>query len=116
MALRKYEVFVRQNSDKTLDYLITKYKRVMNSFMEKDSNKKENGKYIFIWYAEIYDSRVNKMYKVFCDYGTNLYEIKNTFTTSTGEVISGVFDMNPYINPTTGELDSSSDTNGDGEL
>jgi len=97
MGLKKYEVMVRQNSDKTMDYLITKYKRVMNKFQEREKNKDKKGKYIFIWYAEIFDSRTNKTYKVFCDYATNLYKIDNSYKCENGEVIKGIIYLSEVI-------------------
>jgi len=97
MGLREYKVFVRQNSKTTLDYLFTKYKQVMNSFMELDYNKTSIGSYLFIWYAQIIDSRTNKIYYVFCDYGTDLYNIQNSYTTENGKIIKGVIDTTPFI-------------------
>jgi len=105
MGLKKYEVMVRQNSDKTMDYLITKYKRVMNKFQEKSTNKNENGKYIFIWYAEIFDSRTNKTYKVFCDYATNLYHIENEYITKDNKVIKGVIYTSVVIDELLEEIE-----------
>ena len=96
-SLRKFEVMVRQNSDKSIDYLILKYKRIMNKFQERDENKNDDGSYIFIWYAEIFDSRTNKIYKVFCDYATILFEIENSYMTKDGKIIKGVIDVTPYI-------------------
>ena len=96
-GLRKFEVMVRQNSKATMDYLIVKYKRIMNDFQNKETNKKEDGSFLFIWYAEIFDSRTTKIYRVFCDYATKLYDIGNAYTTEGGRVINGVIYMTPYI-------------------
>ena len=96
-TIKFYSVMVRQNSEVTTDYLITKYKARMNKYQERDSNKKEDGKYIYIWVAEIFDSRNNKTYKVFSTYATNLYNIQNSYTTQTGEIILGVMDTTPFI-------------------
>ena len=100
-GLRKYEVMVRQNSKATIDYLIEKYKRVMNTFQEADKNK-VNGKYVFIWYAEIFDSRTNKSWKVFCDYATELFNIENIYITKTKQSIKGVI----YISSIVDEVEN----------
>ena len=97
MALKEYKVFVRQNSTATLDYLITKYKKVMNSFMIEDKNIDEKGNYIYIYYAQIIDTRTNKIYMVFCDYGTMLYQIENYHITQDNMQIKGVIDTTPFI-------------------
>ena len=97
-SLKKFEVMVRQNSDKTIDYLIIKYKRIMNDFQERPTNKNEDGSYRLIWYAEIFDSRTNDIYKVFCSYATMLFEIENEWVTQGGKIIKGVMHITKVIN------------------
>lgn len=96
-SLKKFEVMVRQNSDKTMDYLVVKYKRIMNDFQERSTNKNEDGSYKLIWYAEIFDSRTNKTYKIFCDYATKLYDISNTYVTQGNRTIKGVIYVSSFI-------------------
>ena len=96
-SLKKFEVMVRQNSDKTMDYLIVKYKRIMNDFQERPANKNEDGSYKLVWYAEIFDSRDNKTYKIFCDYATKLYDISNTYITQGNRIIKGVIYVSSFI-------------------
>lgn len=96
-SLRKFEVMIRQNSNVTIDYVIDKYKRVMNKFQNKDTNKNSDGSFIFIWYADIFDSRTNKTWKVFCDYATKLFNIENSYTTKDGKVIKGVIYTSSFL-------------------
>ena len=85
--LKEYKVFVRQNSDKSIDYLIKKYKNIMNH----SSDDK------VLYYAMIFDSRTLKNYMVFCDKATKLYNIDNSYTTKSKEIIKGVIDTTPFV-------------------
>ena len=96
-GLREFKVMVRKTSDVTVDYLIVKYKRIMNDFQERDTNKNEDGSYKFIWYAHIFDTRSLKEYMVFCDYATKLYEIDDSYTTSGGRTIKGIMYLSEAI-------------------
>jgi hypothetical protein len=95
-ALREFKVLVRKKSTKTMDYLISKYKRVMNEFQEKKENKKDCH-YKFIWYAHIFDTRTLKEYMVFCDYATKLFEIDDSYITKDGKIIKGVMYLSEIV-------------------
>ena len=96
-SLREFKVMVRKNSDKTMDYLIVKYKRIMNDFQNRDTNKNDDGSYKFIWYAHIYDLRTLKEYIVFCDYATKLYDIEDSYKTNGGRIIKGVMYLSKIV-------------------
>jgi len=96
-ALREFKVFVRKTSKVTMDYLIVKYKRIMNKFQDADTNKNDDGSYKFIWYAKIFDTRTLKEYVIFCDYGTKLYEIEDKYETENNRVIKGVMYLSEII-------------------
>jgi len=96
-ALREFKVFVRKTSKVTVDYLIVKYKRIMNKFQNADTNKNDDGSYKFIWYAKIFDTRTLKEYVIFCDYGTKLYEIEDKYETENSRMIKGVMYLSESI-------------------
>jgi hypothetical protein len=106
-GLKRYEVMVRKNSTATYDYLFSKYKSIMNQLQESSSNKDEDGNYIFIYYADLFDMRNGKNYKIFCDYAVSLFEIEDYFILSDGTKIIGIMDVNPYIEPTSGSVISN---------
>ena len=97
MALKEHKVFVRQNSEKTTDYLVVKYKRLVNQWTEHESNIKDDGNYLFLYYASIFDTRNNKNRMVFCDKATEMYEIANSYKTEGGRIIKGVIDTTPFL-------------------
>jgi len=92
MAFRKYDVFIRQNSDKNIDNLILKYKDLMNEYQNKPLPKNIH------WYAELYDSRTLKSFRVYSDKATEDLDIKNYYTTQDSKIIKGVIDMTPFLN------------------
>lgn len=106
-GLKRYEVMVRKNSTATYDYLFSKYKTIINKLQESDSNKDEHGNYIFIYYADLFDMRNGKNYKIFCDYAIKLFDIKDSFILKDGTKIIGIMDANPYIEPTSGSVISN---------
>jgi len=88
-SIKEFKVLVRKNSTATYDYLIKKYKRLMNRFQDEPKNI-INGKYKVIYYALIIDFRNLQKTFIFCDYAAKIYNIADSYTTSDGEVIKGV--------------------------
>jgi hypothetical protein len=88
-SIKEFKVLVRKNSTVTYDYLIEKYKRIMNQRQEDKSNIFK-GSYINIYYALIIDFRNLQKTYVFCDYATKIYNISDNYITSSGSTIEGV--------------------------
>ena len=89
-TLKKLDVMIRQNSTVTQDYAIKWTKDWLNYRQEDDENKDENGKYIYDYFADLYDSRDNSTWKVFSDEAGDNRNVQNSWITKDGEEIKGV--------------------------
>ena len=96
-SLYRLDVIVRGNSDVTQDYAVKWTKDWVNKRQEADENKDENGEYIKEYYADLFDARSKKAWKVFSDVATQNREIEDSYTKEDGEVISGVIYLTSYI-------------------
>ena len=88
-SIKEFKVLVRKNSTATYDYLIEKYKRIMNEFQEDPKNL-INGNYKYIYYALIIDFRNLQKTFIFCDYASKIYNIADSYITKAGKTINGV--------------------------
>ncbi len=96
-SLYRLDVIVRGNSTVTQDYAVKWTKNWVNKRQEEDENKDENGKYLKEYYADLYDSRTNKSWKVFSDVATENRAIENEYVCENGEIIKGVIFTSPYL-------------------
>jgi hypothetical protein len=96
-SLYRLDVLIRGNSKVTQDYAVKWTKEWVNSRQEADDNKDEDGNYIKEYYADLYDSRTNKGWKVFSDVATENRNIKNEYICEDGEVIKGVIYTLPFV-------------------
>lgn len=95
--LYRLDVLVRGNSTISQDGAVDFTKNWVNDRQEADSNKDENGNYIKEFYADLYDSRTNKAWKVFSDVATESKKINNSYTKEDGTVIDGVIYTLPFM-------------------
>jgi hypothetical protein len=95
-ALYRLDVLVRGNSTISQDDAVKWTKNWVNDRQEADNNKDEDGNYIKEYYADLYDSRTNKGWKVFSDVATKNRSIKNEYICENDEVIKGVIYTLPF--------------------
>ena len=95
-SLYRLDVLVRGNSTVSQDYAVKWTKNWVNDRQEADDNKDEDGNYIKEYYADLYDSRTNKGWKVFSDVATENRSIQNEYICEDGEVIKGVIYTLPF--------------------
>ena len=96
-SLYRLDVIVRGNSEITQDEAVKWTKNWVNDRQEATNNKDENGNYIKEFYADLYDSRINKSWKVFSDVATKSRSIENEYECEDGKIIKGVIDITPFI-------------------
>lgn len=89
-ALKKLDVMIRQNSTISQDDAIKWTKNWLNFRQEDSSNKDDNGNYINDYFADLFDSRDNSLWKVFSDKAAEERNIQNTWVTQNNEKIIGV--------------------------
>ena len=95
-SLYRLDVIVRGNSSATQDYAVEWTKGWVNDRQEADKNKDENGEYISDFYADLFDSRTNKAWKVFSDEAANSRSIDNAYVKEDGSIIEGVIYTTPF--------------------
>lgn len=95
-SLYRLDVLIRGNSKVSQDYAVKWTKDWVNSRQEADDNIDEDGNYIKEYYADLYDSRTNKGWKVFSDAATENRAIENKYFCEDGEVIKGVIYTLPF--------------------
>ena len=95
-SLYRLDVLVRGNSTVSQDYAVKWAKNWVNSRQEADDNIDSNGEYIKEFYADLFDSRTNKAWKVFSDVATKNRSIENEYICDDGEVIKGVIYTLPF--------------------
>ena len=87
MALKRLDVLVRKNSTVSQDYAVIFTKNFVN---HRQSLVKSNIEY----YADLFDSRTKKSWKIYSDKACDVYDIDNYYTTESGEDIRGVITLN----------------------
>jgi len=87
MALKRLDVLVRKNSTVTQDYAVSFTKHFVNNRQERESAAVE-------YYADLFDSRTKKSWKVYSDKACDIYDINNYYTTADGHKIHGVVTLN----------------------
>jgi hypothetical protein len=90
LPLKRLDVLIRGNSNISEDDAIAWCKKWANERQNSDDNLDKDGNQKEAFYIDLFDSRNSNSFKVFSDVATNEREIKNTYTTSTGEEIEGV--------------------------
>ena len=75
-SLYRLDVLIRGNSKVSQDYAVKWTKDWVNSRQEADDNIDEDGNYIKEYYADLYDSRTNRGWKVFSDVATEIGQLK----------------------------------------
>ena len=103
-SLYRLDVIVRGNSTITQDGAVKWVKDWVNRRQEDTKNKDEEGNYLREYYADLFDSRYNKSWKVFSDVATKSREIENYYITSDNEEIKGVIFTSPFIVGKTEEI------------
>ena len=106
-SLYRLDVLIRGNSKVTQDFAVKWTKHWVNSRQEADDNIDSNGEYIKEFYADLFDSRTNKAWKVFSDVATENRSIENSYTCEDGEVIKGVI----YLSQVVDEIEKIKQTN-----
>jgi len=96
-SLYRLDVIVRGNSTITQDNAVKWVKNWVNERQEADNNKDSNGNYLREYYADLYDSRSNKSWKVFSDVATKNRVIKNEYICENNETIQGVIFTSPFL-------------------
>jgi len=88
--LKKLDVMIRGNSTISQDAAIKWTKNWLNNRQNDDSNKDSNGNYLYDYFADLFDSRDNSLWKIFSDETTKSNDIGNYWVTKNGEKIEGV--------------------------
>jgi len=95
-SLYRLDVIISSNSTVSQDYAIEWTKNWVN--------KKQDLSYFREFYADLYDSRTNRAWKVFSDVAMRNRGITNSYTTQDGKVINGVIFTTPYMVGTSKEI------------
>jgi len=95
-SLYRLDVIIRGNSTITEEDAIKWTKNWVNSRQEDSKNKDEKGNYLKEFYADLFDSRSKKSFKVFSDVATKNRAISNSYNKNNTE-ISGVIDVNGEV-------------------
>lgn len=95
--LYRLDVIIRGNSDIKQDEAVEWTKNWVNRRQEDENNKSENGDYLREYYADLFDSRTTKSWKVFSDVATKNRDIKDTYTTKQGLKIKGIISLNKTL-------------------
>jgi len=96
-ALYRLDVIVRGNSTITQDEAIKWTKDWVNKRQEKLDNKNPDGSYKREYYADLFDSRTKKSFKIFSDVATKNREISNSYLCKDNTEIKGVIELNVFI-------------------
>jgi len=96
-SLYRLDVIVRGNSTITQDDAIKWTKNWVNDRQKEKQNKNFNGSYRREYYADLFDSRTNKSWKVFSDVATKNRVIENEYICENNEVIKGVIFTSPFL-------------------
>ena len=104
---------MRGNSTITQDDAIRWTKNWVNSRQEASTNKNSDGSYKKEFYADLFDSRTAKGFKVFSDVATKNRAIKNEYICKNKEQIKGVIFTTPFL---VGKSFEALITGADGEL
>ena len=88
-ALYRLDVIVRGNSTVSQDYAVKWTKNWVNQRQSQDDSKE--------FYADLYDSRTNRAWKVFSDIATKNRAIDNEYITKNGETLKGVIFITPFL-------------------
>jgi len=96
-SLYRLDVIVRGNSEIAQDKAIKWTKNWVNDRQEATSNKDEDGNYIKEFYADLFDSRTNKSWKVFSDVATKNRSIENEYKCEDGKIIKGIIYLSEVI-------------------
>jgi len=86
--LYRLDVIVRGNSTISQDDAIRWVKNWVNTRQEKNREVE--------YYADLYDSRTNKSWKIFSDIATINRDIQNYYICENGEKITGVIQTSPF--------------------
>jgi len=95
-SLYRLDVIVKGNSTITQDGAVEFTKNWVNNRQEASNNIDENGNYIKEFYADLYDSRTNKAWKVFSDVAAKNKRISNNYVKNDGTIIRGVIYTLPF--------------------
>ena len=87
--LYRLDVIVRGNSTITQDDAIRWTKNWVNKRQEKNKEVE--------YYADLYDSRSNRSWKVFSDTAIKNRAIENSYVCENGEIIKGVIFTSPFL-------------------
>ena len=96
-SLYRLDVIIRGNSSITEEDAIKWTKNWVNNRQEDDKNKDEKGNYLKEFYADLFDSRSKKSFKVFSDVATKSRKIKNSYKCKDNTEINGVIDVNGEV-------------------
>ena len=85
-SLYRLDVIIRGNSDITEIDAIKWTKNWVNKRQEKSDNKNPDGSYKREYYADLFDSRSKKLFKIFSDVATKNRNISNTYNNIKGVI------------------------------
>jgi len=103
-ALYKKEVLIRENSTITVQGAIDWTKNWLNNtFQNSEENKDENGNYIDYFFADMFDSRDRKLYRIFSSAAKSYYHMSNDVVT--------ILDSTEFVKKTS--VSTSPDLNGE---
>ena len=88
-SLYRLDVIVRGNSTISQDDAVKWTKSWVNKRQKKESQKE--------FYADLYDSRTNKSWKIFSDVATKNRVIENEYICENKEVVKGVIFTTPFL-------------------
>ncbi len=95
-SLYRLDVIVRGNSTITQDDAIRWTKNWVNQRQEAKNNKTKKG-YKKEFYADLFDSRTAKSWKIFSDVAVKNRNIQNYYICENKEKINGVIDLNKRV-------------------
>jgi len=95
-SLYRLDVIVRGNSTITQDDAVRWTKNWVNKRQEADDNKNDDGSYKKEFYADLFDSRSKKSFKIFSDVAVKNRAIENSYICKNGEKIDGVIDLSVF--------------------
>ena len=93
-SLYRLDVIIRGNSTITVDGAVEWTKKWVNEKQEDKKNKDEFGNYLKDYYADLFDSRTIKVWKIFSDVATKNRNIENKYITKNKHTIYGVISLN----------------------
>ena len=90
-SLYRLDVIIRGNSSITEEKAIEWTKNWVNNRQEDSKNKDEEGNYLKEFYADLFDSRTKKSFKIFSDVATKNREIRNSYNDIQGVITTSAF-------------------------